>query len=123
MRRTPTNFGVYELEDRLRHSRLQRLLRMAAQLLVAVAAVVLAGLFLFPARAHAGRACTEAMPGAEAIVKGMVMAQRTAQQLDASGAIEQPPAVPVVLAAESASPTAFHLQEKEREHEQIPAPV
>jgi hypothetical protein len=86
MRRAPTNFGSYEIEYRARLSRPRRMLRAILQLLGAAAAVVLAGLFLFPLNAHAGRSCEEQRPGAAAVIKGMQLAERTAQGLDASGA-------------------------------------
>ncbi|MEJ7688715.1 MAG: DUF2145 domain-containing protein [Variovorax sp.] len=52
----------------------------------AAGAVVLAGLFLFPVKAHAGRSCEQAGLSAAAVEKGMQLAERTAQALDASGA-------------------------------------
>lgn len=56
------------------------------QVFAAAAAVVLAGLFMFPLNAHAGRSCEQQKPGAAAVIKGMQLAERTAQGLDASGA-------------------------------------
>jgi hypothetical protein len=86
VRRIPTNFGSYETEYRSRVSRARRGLRAVMHLLAAAVAVVLAGLFLFPLNAHAGRSCEEQKVSAASIIKGMELAQRTAQQLDASGA-------------------------------------
>lgn len=86
MTRIPTNFGPYEREYQARVSRTRRLLKGAAQAVLAAAAVVLAGVFLFPLNAHAGRSCEEGKPTAATIVKGMQLAERTSQQLDASGA-------------------------------------
>ncbi|MBO9514609.1 MAG: DUF2145 domain-containing protein [Variovorax sp.] len=65
---------------------MRRLLKSALQLILAAAAVVLAGLFLFPLNAHAGRSCEPAQATATSVVKAMQLAERTAQQLDASGA-------------------------------------
>ena len=48
MNRTPTNFGPYEREYRSRISRPRHLLKVALQLIAMTAAVVLAGVFLFP---------------------------------------------------------------------------
>ena len=56
------------------------------QLVLAAAAVALAGVFLFPMNAHAGRSCEKAKPDAVAVVKGMQLAERTARELDVSGA-------------------------------------
>lgn len=86
MRRAPTNFGPYEIEYRAQVSRPRRMLRAILQVFAAAAAVVLAGLFLFPLNAHAGRSCEQQKPGAAAVMKGMQLAERTAQRLDASGA-------------------------------------
>jgi hypothetical protein len=86
MRRAPTNFGPYEIEYRARVSRPRRMLRAMLQVFAAAAAIVLAGLFLFPLSAHAGRSCEERRPDVASIVKGMQLAERTAQALDASGA-------------------------------------
>ncbi|AMM26673.1 hypothetical protein AX767_08210 [Variovorax sp. PAMC 28711] len=50
-------------------------------------AVLLAGLFLFPAdKAHAGRSCEQAKASQALITKGMQLAERTAEALDATGA-------------------------------------
>jgi hypothetical protein len=86
MRRSSTNFGTYEIEYRARVSRPRRMLRAVLQLLGAAMAVVLAGVFLFPLNAHAGRSCEQQRPDAAAVAKGMQLAERTAQRLDASGA-------------------------------------
>ncbi|MBO9651406.1 MAG: DUF2145 domain-containing protein [Variovorax sp.] len=86
MTRTPTNFGPYEREYQARFSRTRRLLKGAVQAILTAAAVVLAGVFLFPLNAHAGRSCEQGRPTAATIVKGMQLAERTSQQLDASGA-------------------------------------
>lgn len=85
MKRSTTNFGDYELEYR-RVPCARRWLRAMLQVFAAAAAVVLAGLFLFPLSAHAGRSCEEHKPDAASIIRGMALAQRTAEQLDASGA-------------------------------------
>ena len=86
MTRTPTNFGPYEVEYKRRVSRSRRWLRAAVQVFATAAAVVLAGLFLFPLNAHAGRSCEQHRPDVASIVKGMQLAERTAKELDASGA-------------------------------------
>jgi hypothetical protein len=86
VKRIPTNFGNYEIEYRSRVPRVGRGLRSMMHLIAAALAVVLAGLFLFPLNAHAGRSCEEHRPNAATIIKGLELAQRTAQQLDASGA-------------------------------------
>jgi hypothetical protein len=86
VKRIPTNFGSYEIDDRGRLPRARRWLWSALNLLAAVLAVVLAGLFLFPLNAHAGRSCEEHRPSATSIMQGLELAQRTAQQLDAGGA-------------------------------------
>ncbi|MDR6535802.1 hypothetical protein J2739_001572 [Variovorax soli] len=86
MKRIPTNFGNYETEYRSRVPHVRRWLRSVLHVLAAALAVTLAGLFLFPLNAHAGRSCEEHRPNAASIIKGMELAQRTAQQLDASGA-------------------------------------
>ncbi|WP_077002188.1 DUF2145 domain-containing protein [Variovorax sp. KK3] len=65
---------------------MRRWLRALLQTLAAALAVVLAGLFLFPINAHAGRSCEEHQPTPAAIIRGLDLAQRTADQLDASGA-------------------------------------
>lgn len=86
MSRTPTNFGLYE-EEKSHGSRSRRLLKGILQAALTVLAVVLAGLFLFPlSAAHAGRSCEQARPGVASVTKGMQLAERTAQGLDASGA-------------------------------------
>ncbi|WP_345542187.1 DUF2145 domain-containing protein [Variovorax defluvii] len=54
--------------------------------MAATVAVVLAGLFLFPMNAHAGRSCEDRKPDPASIIQGLALAQRTAEQLDASGA-------------------------------------
>jgi hypothetical protein len=86
MKRTPTNFGPYEREYEARVSPARRLLRAAVQLVLAAAAVALAGVFLFPLNAHAGRSCEQSKPDVAAVIKGMQLAERTARELDASGA-------------------------------------
>ena len=86
MRRLPTNFGDYEAEYRRRVPRMRRWLRAVLQMVAAALAVVLAGLFLFPINAHAGRSCEERKPDPASIIQGLSLAQRTAEQLDASGA-------------------------------------
>jgi hypothetical protein len=86
MNRVRTNFGPYEAEHRARVSRPRRLLRGAVQVILTAAVVVLAGVFLFPMSAHAGRSCEQAKPAAASVIKGMQLAERTAQGLDASGA-------------------------------------
>lgn len=64
----------------------RRWVRMLWQILLLVILVVLAGIFLFPAQAHAGRSCEERQPTVTTISQAMLLAQRTAQALDASGA-------------------------------------
>lgn len=86
MRRIPTNFGPYDREYQTRVSRARRILKAAVQLILTAAVVALAGTFLFPLNAHAGRSCEQVKPTAAAVMKGMQLAERTAQQLDASGA-------------------------------------
>jgi len=86
MSRIPTNFGPYEREYRTRVSRSRRLLGAAVQGVLTALAVVLAGLFLFPLHAHAGRSCEPHRPDAAGVMRGLQLAERTAQQLDASGA-------------------------------------
>jgi len=49
-------------------------------------ALALALAMALPLQAQAGRSCEQAKPTAELIVKGMQLAERTSQQLDASGA-------------------------------------
>ncbi|HEY2417063.1 MAG TPA: DUF2145 domain-containing protein [Steroidobacteraceae bacterium] len=56
------------------------------QLILTVVVVALAGTFLFPLNAHAGQSCEPAKPTAAAVMKSMQLAERTVQQLDASGA-------------------------------------
>ena len=86
MKRITTHFGSYEIEDRSLSSRARHWIWSVLKLLAAALAVVLAGLFLFPLTVHAGRSCEEHRPSAGSIMQGMELAQRTAQQLDASGA-------------------------------------
>ena len=86
MRRIPTNFGDYDAEYRRRVPRMRRWLRAVLQMLAAALAVVLAGLFLFPINAHAGRSCEERRADPATLAQGLTLAQRTAEQLDASGA-------------------------------------
>ncbi|VTU13325.1 hypothetical protein SRS16CHR_00533 [Variovorax sp. SRS16] len=86
MKRIPTNFGPYEAEDEACVPRSLRLLKTTLQLAATVAAVILASIFLFPLNAHAGRSCEQVRPSAAAIAKGMALAQRTSEALDASGA-------------------------------------
>jgi len=86
VKRIPTNFGPYEAEDQARATRAWRLVRIALQIAATVAGVVLASLFLFPLNAHAGRSCEQVRPSAASIAKGMALAQRTSDALDASGA-------------------------------------
>jgi len=55
----------------------------------AIAAAAVLGLVLamaLPVQAHAGRSCEQAKPTPAVIVKGMELAERTSQALDASGA-------------------------------------
>ena len=59
MKRIPTNFGNYETEYRSRVPHVRRWLRSVLHVLAAALAVTLAGLFLFPLNAHAGRSCEE----------------------------------------------------------------
>ncbi len=62
------------------------LLRGLLRVLLLAAIVMLAGFFVFPIHAHAGRSCEAARPTAERFVQGLQFAERTAQALDASGA-------------------------------------
>ena len=57
-----------------------------AQIALVATAVVLAGVFLFPIQAHAGRSCEVVKPTPTLIMKGMQLAERTSAALDASGA-------------------------------------
>jgi len=81
-----TNFGPYDKEDALQLPLWQRVFRAVARAALVVAAVVLAGVFLFPIDAHAGRSCEALKPTPAVIVKGMQLAERTSAALDASGA-------------------------------------
>ena len=85
--RGPTNFGDYDDFGRQTATSSWRWrLRVALRIALLAAAVVLAGLFLFPAEAHAGRSCELARPTARQVQQGMTLAERTAQALDATGA-------------------------------------
>ena len=87
MIRRITNFGSYEADRAAKVPRWQRVLWAALRIVLLALAVSLAGLFLFPSKpAHAGRSCETHKPTAESIVKGMQLAERTSQALDASGA-------------------------------------
>lgn len=81
-----TNFGPYDDEAQAGEPRLRRWARGLLQAVVLVVLVVLAGLFLFPVHAHAGRSCEAVKPTPALIARGMQLAERTAQALDASGA-------------------------------------
>ena len=81
-----TRFGPAFPEADGRLPRWQHLLRGMARTAAMVAVVVLAGLFLFPIDARAGRSCEAARPTPAVIVKGMELAERTSAALDASGA-------------------------------------
>lgn len=81
-----TNFGAHDSARDVGAWRKQRLLRTSLRAATLGAAVVLLGLFVFPADAHAGRSCEAAKPAPAVIVQGMQLAERTAQGLDASGA-------------------------------------
>lgn len=61
-------------------------LKAITRLALIVAAVVLAGLFLFPSHAHAGRSCEAHKPTPALVARGMQLAERTSQGLNASGA-------------------------------------
>jgi len=80
-----TNFGPYELEE-TRMPRSRRWLRRLLHAALLIALVAFAGLVLFPVSAHAGRSCEERQPTAAALSRGLELAQRTSQALDASGA-------------------------------------
>ena len=85
--RGPTNFGEYDDFGRdAAGSRWLWRLRVALRAALLAAAVVLAGLFLFPTDSHAGRSCEQARPTAQQVQQGLTLAERTAQALDASGA-------------------------------------
>ncbi|MFT4268186.1 MAG: DUF2145 domain-containing protein [Xenophilus sp.] len=64
--------------------------------------MLLTGFACLPA-AHAGRSCEERQPGAAAIARGLELAQRTSQALDASGAKV------VVLARVGQDLSRYHL--------------
>ncbi len=81
-----THFGSCDEEDALRMPRWKRALRELAQIALVATAVVLAGVFLFPIQAHAGRSCEVVKPTPTLIMKGMQLAERTSAALDASGA-------------------------------------
>lgn len=55
MSKATTNFGPYDREYQARVPRERRLLKGILQVLLMLAAVILAGLFLFPLNAHSGR--------------------------------------------------------------------
>jgi len=80
-----TNFGPYE-DEAAQAPRSHRWLRRILHAVLLVALVVFAGLFLFPVAAHAGRSCEARQPTAATIARGLELAQRTSQALDASGA-------------------------------------
>ena len=85
--RGPTHFGHYDDIGRQRETpRWQWRVSVALRAALLAAAVVLAGLFLFPSKAHAGRSCEQARPTAQQVQQGLTLAERTAQALDASGA-------------------------------------
>ena len=85
--RGPTHFGHYDEIGRQRETpRWQWRVSVALRAALLAAAVVLAGLFLFPSKAHAGRSCEQARPTAQQVQQGLALAERTAQALDASGA-------------------------------------
>lgn len=82
-----THFGRYDARQVDHLSRWERLLQSALRLALLALIVVLGGLFLLPSpAAHAGRSCEPHKPTPELIVKGMQLAERTSQALDASGA-------------------------------------
>jgi hypothetical protein len=70
MRRVPTNFGPYEREYQARVSLTRRILKAVVQLILTAAVVVLAGTFLFPLNAHAGRSCEQVKPTATTLRVG-----------------------------------------------------
>ena len=85
--RAPTNFGRYDDFGRpVKAARWPWRMRVALRTALLVAAVVLAGLFLFPTESHAGRSCEPVRPTAQQVQQGLTLAERTAQALDASGA-------------------------------------
>jgi len=85
--RGPTHFGHYDEIGRQRETpRWQWRVSVALRAALLAAAVVLAGLLLFPSKAHAGRSCEQARPTAQQVQQGLTLAERTAQALDASGA-------------------------------------
>lgn len=86
MRRPQTNFGSYDEDDDAERASGWRLLKAIARILLMIAAVALAGIFVFPMNAHAGRSCEQARPSAASITRGMQLAQLTARELDKSGA-------------------------------------
>ena len=85
--RDPTPFGEYdEVERQTTEPRWRWRMRAALRIALLAAAVVLAGLLLFPTESHAGRSCEPARLTARQVQQGMALAERTAQALDASGA-------------------------------------
>jgi len=85
--RDPTPFGEYdEVERQTTKPRWRWRMRAALRIALLAAAVVLAGLLLFPTESHAGRSCEPARLTARQVQQGMALAERTAQALDASGA-------------------------------------
>lgn len=83
--RIPTNFGSYE-EEEDGAPRGRRLVISIIRGIATVLAVVLVATFVFPMHAHAGRSCEQVKPTPATIAKGMELAQRTSEGLDASGA-------------------------------------
>ena len=86
MTRIQTNYGPYETEFRANSSLWRRAVRPALKVIFTAVVVVLAGTFVFPMKAHAGRSCEQGKPKAGSITKGMELAERTSRQLDETGA-------------------------------------
>lgn len=76
----------FNLDEEVRVPRWRRNLQMALRILALALVVCLAGAFLFPMQAHAGRSCEQVPPTPDNVAKGMQLAERTSQALDASGA-------------------------------------
>ena len=64
----------------------QRLLKSLLRIAALTAVVVLLGIFVFPNAAHAGQTCEAQAQTPASITRGMALAERTSQALDASGA-------------------------------------
>ena len=81
-----TNHGRYEEERLAGLPRWRRAMRLVARGVLIAAVVIFAGLFIFPVSAHAGRSCEPTRATPALVARGMQLAERTSQSLDASGA-------------------------------------